>query len=539
MDCAACHSPASWDIPADHWIVTEANQAKPKVSPMTGMLLPLDTSAFNHRRTNFPLTGHHAVVNCRDCHATLVFDQAKTDCISCHTDVHQMTVGNDCARCHTSNNWLVDDVTELHQANGFPLTGVHANANCVDCHMAETALRFDRNGNDCISCHAADFAASTNPNHTEAGFSTDCLECHDVFTPDWHTDQVNHDFFPLTLGHDLADCARCHTNGDFAHTPTDCFACHQTDFETAQQPNHLNAGMTTDCATCHTTNPDWMPAEFLTHDAQFFPIYSGAHEGEWSACVDCHTDPTNFAAFTCTTCHTNPTTDDGHTGVGGYVFESNACLACHPMGGVGDGFDHNLTGFPLTGAHLAAECLDCHAAGYAGTPTDCAACHTLDFNEATNPNHVALGIPTDCATCHTTEPGWAPATFAIHDDYYPLNGAHAPIANDCALCHVGGNYTTTPNTCAGCHTPDFNATTNPNHAAAQFSTTCTDCHTEEAWAPSTFDHNAFYPLNGAHGVIANECALCHIGGNYTTTPNTCAGCHTPDFNATTNPNHAA
>ena len=63
---------------------------------------------------------------------------------------------------------------------------------------------------------------------------------------------------------------------------------------------------------------------------------------------------------TCTTCHANPETDNQHGGVGGYVYESNACLACHPTGNEDDVFDHNNTGFPLTGAHTATACVECH-----------------------------------------------------------------------------------------------------------------------------------------------------------------------------------
>ncbi|MEZ4987695.1 MAG: hypothetical protein R2795_22145 [Saprospiraceae bacterium] len=76
-----------------------------------------------------------------------------------------------------------------------------------------------------------------------------------------------------------------------------------------------------------------------------------------------------------------------------------------------------------------------------------------------------------------------------------------------ALCHIGGNYNNTPTDCAGCHQSDYDNTTNPDHETAQFPTTCNDCHTEDAWAPANFDHNQFYPLNGAHAVVANECVV--------------------------------
>ncbi|MEZ4892892.1 MAG: hypothetical protein R2778_07720 [Saprospiraceae bacterium] len=183
---------------------------------------------------------------------------------------------------------------------------------------------------------------------------------------------------------------------------------------------------------------------------QNFPIYSGKHAGVWTSCTECHTNPSNYQEFTCITCHINPETNDHHVGIAGYNYSSPACFACHPNGSADDAFDHNNTGFPLTGAHTQVNCLECHANGYAGTPTKCSSCHVNDFNQTVNPNHLAANIPMECDMCHTTDPGWSPATFPIHNDYYVLNGAHVPIANDCAACH-NGDYNNTPNTCNGCH----------------------------------------------------------------------------------------
>ncbi len=535
INCAACHNSAGWEIDAAYWQNFDPNASR--ISKMTGIDLGPDTLHFQHRKTNFALTGRHTTVNCRDCHAGLVFSEASSDCISCHTDMHQQTVGKDCARCHSTSNWMVDNVTDIHQGNGFPLTGVHKSLDCAQCHLSASTLQFERIGNDCINCHLKDFNAATNPDHKKAGFSTDCTQCHDLFNPGWTTDKVKHDFFPLTKGHEISDCAKCHVGGDYSNTPTNCFACHQPDFTGTTNPNHVQADFPTDCATCHTTDPGWTPAKYAQHDAAYFPIYSGKHQGQWTSCTDCHQNPSNFAEFSCTNCHINPETDNGHAGVNGYVYENTACYACHATGDASAAFDHNSTNFPLTGAHLSADCKDCHAGGYVNTPTQCAACHTTDFNQAANPNHVALNFPTDCAMCHTTAPGWTPATFPIHDNYYPLHGAHAAIANDCATCH-NGNYNSAPNTCAGCHTPDYNATTSPNHVASQFPTDCATCHSETAWAPSNFDHNTIYPLTGAHAAIASDCNACHHG-NYTNTPNTCAACHTTDYNGSINPNHQA
>jgi hypothetical protein len=534
-NCAACHSSAGWEIDASYW--QSFDPESPTISKTTGMVWGLDTIRFHHGKTEFALQGRHATVDCRACHESLVFSEAQSDCINCHNDIHQQTVGLDCARCHTAANWLVDNITDLHQQNGFPLTGVHKDASCAQCHTAASSVQFTRVGNECVSCHLTDFQSTTNPNHPQAGFSTDCLECHDVFTTDWGTDKVNHDFFPLTKGHEITDCKQCHVAGNFASTPSNCNACHQPDFDGAQSPNHVLAQFPNDCAQCHSTDPGWTPAEYTLHDATYFPIYSGKHQGQWSACTDCHTNASNFAEFSCTTCHVNPETDNGHVGVNGYVYDNTACFACHQTGDADVAFNHNSTNFPLTGAHLTADCIECHAGGYVGTSTQCASCHTTDFNQTTDPNHVALNLPTDCAMCHTTATGWEPATFPIHNNYYALNGAHLAIANDCATCH-NGNYTTTPNTCNGCHAPDYANTTVPNHAAAQFPTDCATCHSETAWAPSTFDHSVIYPFTGAHIAIASDCNACHHG-NFTNTPNTCNGCHSTDFNQTANPNHVA
>ena len=279
MNCGACHTADSWEIPADSWNFEKPSE--PVISKTTGWRLASDSSRFNHYYTNFPLEGQHVSVDCRACHETLVFSEAQPECISCHTDMHNMTVGSDCARCHTTENWLVDNITELHQDNGFPLLGAHNVASCTDCHISASNLEFNRIGNDCINCHLDDYNATTNPNHQEAGFSTDCTQCHreDIF--DWNTDKVNHDFFPLTKGHDIADCAKCHAGGDYSNTPTECVACHQTDFDNSQHPNHQSASFSSNCIECHTTDPGWSPARFEQHDFEYFPIYSGKHEGEW------------------------------------------------------------------------------------------------------------------------------------------------------------------------------------------------------------------------------------------------------------------
>ncbi|MCB9014462.1 MAG: hypothetical protein H6541_01620 [Lentimicrobiaceae bacterium] len=652
VSCDNCHNSESWKVNTD-------------------------SIQFNHDTTAMPLTGQHKQTSCRSCHTSLVFKDAKTECNSCHTDMHEQTTGPDCARCHNSDAWIIQDIARLHEQTRFPILGAHKNADCSACHPSESLLKFEPVGIECFDCHQADYVATSNPNHSVAGYSTLCNECHFVSSYSWlefnthdaqffpiytgthngvwsscsdcHTNPSNYgEFecinchehnrgsmdsnhggvsgysynsiacygchptgsgegsfnhnstaFPLTGAHTNATCLECHSSG-YAGTSTNCADCHQSDFNQSSNPSHTTAGIPNTCATCHTTEPGWKPATFpihneiyalngahaaisnncaschngnynntpntcvgchlddynqtdnpphitsqfstecltchnenawspanFNHDAQYFPIYSGKHNGEWASCADCHTNASDYTVFSCIDCHAHnlQDTDIQHANTGGYVYNSDACFACHPTGDASETFDHNTTAFPLTGAHTGASCRDCHTNGYQGTTTLCSDCHQADFNQAINPNHTTAGIPNTCATCHTTEPGWQPATFPIHNQVYPLNGAHAAISGNCATCH-NGNYNNTPNTCVGCHLDNYNQTTNPPHASAQFSTECLTCHSENAWSPANFNHDAqYFPIySGKHNGEWTTCADCHTNAsNYPAF--SCIDCH--------------
>jgi hypothetical protein len=228
--------------------------------------------------------------------------------------------------------------------------------------------------------------------------------------------------------------------------------------------------------------------------------------------------------------------DNNHQGVNGYSYNSLACYSCHPTGSVSGAFNHNNSGFPLTGAHTTVLCSACHTSGFSGTPTACSACHISSYNQTNNPTHSTLGISTDCASCHTTNPGWTPALFPIHNNYWQLTGAHATITN-CDQCH-NGNYNTAPNTCVGCHLNDYNQTNNPPHQTEQFPTDCQSCHTTTAWIPSTFNHdNQYFPIySGHHAGVWTLCSDCH------TTPTnyqlfSCIDCHAHSNQSQVNNQH--
>ena len=505
IKCNQCHSPYGWNIDVNYM-------------------------RFEHNETDFMLEGAHTQTDCKSCHTSLVFDEAPNQCASCHTDLHSMTVGNDCARCHTSNSWLVDNIPEIHEENGFPLIGAHGTLSCIDCHDSEPNLRFDNLGNECISCHQEDYLTTQSPNHIELGFSNDCIECHSPLALGWDSDIIDHDFFPLTLGHDIPDCRECHLTPNYSDTSPECITCHQTDYDTTTDPDHGNAGFSTDCIECHTTNPGWTPAT-INHD--FFPLTLG-HDIQ--DCTECHLTP-NYSDTSpeCITCHQtdyDTTTDPDHSNAG---FPTD-CIECHTTnpGWTPATINHDF--FPLTLGHDIQDCTECHqTSNYSDTSPECVSCHQTDYDTTTNPDHSSAGYPTDCISCHSTNPGWTPAV--VDHDFFPLTLGHD--IQDCTQCHTNGNYSNLSPDCVACHQTNYDTTSNPNHNNAQFAVDCVDCHTTNPnWTPVNWDHN-FYPLNGAHATIADDCIACHTGENYINTPNTCVGCHLEDYNNTTDPNHSS
>jgi hypothetical protein len=309
VSCSTCHSAKGWQIDKNIY-------------------------SFDHSTTKLPLEGQHTEINCRLCHKSLVFTEAGTECNDCHTDIHQATVGSDCSRCHTPASWLVSNISEIHQMSRFPLLGAHKTADCFDCHKSESYARFDVLGVNCIDCHSSDYNSTTDPNHAAAGFSEDCSRCHPVNSFQWSGAGFEHSFFPLEQGHSEPQCDDCHTTGSYSDASPECNSCHLQDYNGTTNPNHNQAGFPQECNLCHTLNPGWKPASFEQHDSQAFPIYSGKHNGVWNLCTECHSNPSDYSVFTCLNCHEHNKTemDDQHQEISGYLYDSPACLNCHPTG---------------------------------------------------------------------------------------------------------------------------------------------------------------------------------------------------------------
>jgi hypothetical protein len=311
--CEVCHSPTGWR-PAH--VGREFDHAK---------------------AAGFSLLGAHKTTACRNCHATLDFRGTSRDCASCHADPHRGEVGTDCSRCHTSRSFLDRGMmTRAHQLTRFPLTGTHVTVDCEACHAraSQGRLRFVAVSTECSTCHLADYQAARDPDHAAGGFSTECAQCHAPIT--WLRTNFDHAStgFALTGMHLRIHCSQCHGTGSYQALPSACVSCHQTDYDNTTNPNHQTAAFPTDCALCHSTL-DWTNASFTSHDALYFPIYSGTHRGRWSSCATCHVDPSDYRQFDCLSCHGPTQTASHHQEVSGYVYDSQACYSCHRRGGGG------------------------------------------------------------------------------------------------------------------------------------------------------------------------------------------------------------
>lgn len=276
------------------------------------------------------------------------------------------------------------------------------------------------------------------------------------------------------------------------------------------------------CATCHRAD-GWSPARVAKgyrHAEGRFAL-DGAHAT--TSCTGCHTSlDFQGTPSRCASCHS-----DVHQGELG-----TDCARCHSTRSFIDRAAllraHQLTRFALRGAHVAADCEQCHPSSargslrFVGRPTVCAACHADAVAATKEPDHDAAGFSRECEQCHYPV-AWNRARFDHASTSFPLTGAHR--AAGCADCHADRVYDGKPSTCVSCHQADYDATTSPQHATMPFPTTCESCHGTTTWLGAKFDHDPFFPIySGKHRSVWSSCSTCHTTpGNYAVF--TCLTCH--------------
>lgn len=458
-DCNACHTLKTWK----------------------------DNIKFDHGRdTKYKLQGKHTELKCNDCHLAdknkkvfrYKWPQLKTaKCLSCHEDAHKTNLskrfsGGNCTTCHTQETWKIQNFD--HGVTGYKLGGRHAELKCSECHKQPAAL----------------LKSETKKNYKWRGLKSQCLTCHE----DYHL------------------------------------------FGKIKKPHF---GLLNNCSSCHTDKA-WKPAKNFNHDTDTRYRLDGAHLE--LNCKDCHVSKTSKRSIykfpkleqkTCETCHKNV-----HIGVFSKKLLSQKCTDCHVTDSwntlkTGKGFDHNKTRFPLTGSHRTAKCADCHG------PTGkqifkfksaqakfCIDCHQNVHIDQFSKTFSAQS----CTTCHDTKTFKNRLPFDHNKTRYKLTGAHEKLK--CQECHQPqsriesiqwpninkkesprrlqpGKYLfpeVSKKQCLTCH---------EDYHQGQLDSRCTQCHTEKAWKPYSFDHNtqSTFPLKFKHAEA--KCSECHKYGKQT------------------------
>ncbi len=394
-----------------------------------GPLTVMSSISFPHETTGFALTAHQTrspgvPFMCSDCHTESIARFDQQICADCHrtldivfTTAHRLEFGDDCLACHDGHDRFSDFD---HSKAPFALTGKHLGPACSACHLdARTVADLQNTPAACESCHLEDDAH-------QGRFGTNCGVCH---SPEgWEPAKFDHNLaaFKLEGQHASVKCEQCHLNGVFAGTPQDCYSCH------AQDDEH-NGQFGKDCAACHTPQT-WDDAK-VDHNLFAFKL-----EGQHARvkCEQCHLNGV-FAGTPqdCYSCHAQ---DDEHNGQFG-----KDCAACHtPTNWENATFDHSLSAFPLTGAHVNVACQECHVNNqFKGLSSACVNCHA-------DPPFHAGAFGNACQSCHNTA-AWAPASFNLSHPQPAVDEHGSGIFHggaSCRTCHPSTVYTYT---CLSCH----------------------------------------------------------------------------------------
>jgi mRNA-degrading endonuclease YafQ of YafQ-DinJ toxin-antitoxin module len=438
---------------------------------------------FDHDQASFRLLGQHRAVPCAGCHDLRDFRGAASACGTCHSDPHRGDAGSRCEQCHSEVGWHQVGAQNAHARTRLPDLGVHAALRCEDCHRQTGAQQFTSRVTACVACHQSVYNATTSPSHSALGLSVQCETCHQFTTWSFARFTQHDAIFPIHTGAHAGawrTCATCHPNAT-TFTVFVCTTCHT---QPRTDPRHQGiSGYQWQSQACLTCHPTGRAEGFAQHDA-VFPINSGTHQGKWTACSDCHTDPANRQVYSCMTgaCHPQAATDPAHSAIPGYQYVAAQCFSCHPDGRAGTFAQHDAV-FPInSGTHQGkwTACSDCHTDPANRQVFSCmtGACHA---QAATTGLH--QGIPgyqytgAQCLSCHPTG---LKGTFTQHDPlFFPIySGTHAGRWNDCVACHTDANTRATFTCMSGnCHP---SANTASNHQGVNgyqyVASACYSCH---------------------------------------------------------------
>jgi len=481
-------------------------------------------------------------IKCANCHAEI-----KT-AIASKTGFHALNAQKKCVTCHKEHlgkNAITVQFNQKifdHNKTGYSLTGKHNFIECAACHTSKNikdkeVLNIVRTKGrtsflglqtQCLSCHE---------DHHKGTMGRDCQTCHTTlaFAPASLFDH-NKTRFALTGLHAKVGCKKCHSekplpgkeNKGFLGTKSfsDCTPCHASP--------HKDKFTSETCQSCHSTN-GWiggMAQRGFDHNRTGFKLV-GRHMQV--KCQQCHglgkSRRLKLAHDRCTDCHR-----DYHNGEFAKNYK-NDCEQCHTVNGfVPSTFTfarHQTARYPLTGAHQATACLQCHQQParktFAFRKLECQTCH----DDPHGRKFASLKKGNECSTCHATE-SWKPKEFDHSKFAFTLVGKH--LSAECRQCHKLREgeilrtivYRGVKQECESCHKDIHD-----RQFANGKSTNCASCHQPFDWKVQLFDHNkARFQLTGGHQKV--DCRFCHPTENrsgnifvvrYKPLEVTCESCH--------------
>jgi hypothetical protein len=150
-----------------------------------------------HRLTDFPLSGRHALIPCESCHDALrdrSFVRPTVDCAGCHQADYQKTLGTpldhnvlnfgtQCRQCHDA--WRFTSALFAAHDSCFQITGgPHAGIQCLSCHTGLTVPSVNQCSTHtaaCTMCHSHAQPATDALHVGVAGYQYKdykCYQCH-------------------------------------------------------------------------------------------------------------------------------------------------------------------------------------------------------------------------------------------------------------------------------------------------------------------------------------------------------------------------
>lgn len=514
-----------------------------------------------------PLSHSHShlegLKKCSSCHK-LGSRDVGPKCLECHQKIAAMRQGgpgmhsgddfSDCVDCHVEHQgedfdliyWPDGPEGFDHRTVGFEKSGKHAELDCRKCHNAKyvvDAEELKAGGKNlgrtylgldsaCTSCHE-------DVHRQPASASRVCTECHD--TAGWKPAPLfahERTAFPLTGKHQTTDCVKCHVpQGKTESTPLVFAAMSHAACTDCHLDPHAGA-LGADCRQCHVTE-GWLliQGNSFDHSKTRYPLL-GRHASV--TCAGCHAEGRKKPLFTnCTDCH-----GDTHGSAVSGKPQLLKCEDCHTVEGFRPaGFSlvrHDVSEFPLMGAHRATPCNACHrplessdeqVADLAPAHDSCIACH-----EDPHLGHTEkYSTDTGCVSCHDQN-SWRRVTFDHAPTGFVLDGRH--LTADCLACHPrsesGVGFRGVTRLCGVCHQDPHGAQFSDRMTADGLAVACDGCHVTVDWLAEKFDHDrdSRFALVGGHERVA--CTACHRpleAGNerllhFKPLPTACRDCHT-------------